>query len=348
MRILYVMPSFDEGGTEIHVLNLIRGMTERGHEVTLASTGGRLERELPPSAKILHIPSEKKNPITIIYCALRLAILNRKYHWDIIHAHSRVPAWISWLASKLSGVKWAVTAHALYSLNLGIIPLKHSDGAICISHAVKNHLAGQLPSDTEIIPNGIIPPSLRHKDFPHDQTRFLCVGRLTHLKGIDVVINALSGLKGYTWTLDVLGEGDERGNLESLALSLGISECVRFCGDKERNEVERYMAGSSCMLFPSYSEGMGLVVLEALSVGLPVIASDLEALREIADGELVRAGDIDAWRGAIEGFILSGEASPLNAEKIMTVEEMTVRVEEYYRRIIPAPFTAPGKNFSPR
>ena len=332
MRILYIMPGFDEGGAEVHVLNLIRGMTERGHEVTLASSGGRLEQELPPSAKIIHMPADKKNPATIIACALKLARLNKQYHWDIVHAHSRVPAWISWLLSKLSGVKWIVTAHALYSLNLGIIPLKHADGAICISQAVKRHLANYLPSDTVIIPNGIIPPKLRHSDFPHDEMRFLVVGRLTRLKGLDVALRALSGLKGYDWTLDVLGEGDERVSLELLASELGIGERVRFLGDRERQEVESYMAGASCLLFPSYSEGMGLVVLEALSAGLPVIASDLEALREFAEGELVPAGNVEAWRNAIEGFIVSGVSSPLNLKNIITVEEMTAQVEEYYRK----------------
>lgn len=332
MRILYVMPGFDEGGAEIHVLNLMRGMSALGHEVTLASSGGKLEQYLPPSAKILNMPAHRKNPITIITCAMKIASLNAKYHWDIIHAHSRVPAWVSWLASRITGVPWVFTAHAMYSLNAGIIPLRHADGAICISQAVKKHLAGYLPSDTVIIPNGIIPPKLKHSDFPHDDVRFLFVGRLTRLKGLDVVLMALSGLKGYDWTLDVVGEGDERGNLEGLASDLGLSGRVRFLGDKDRPEVESYMAGSSCLLFPSYSEGMGLVVLEAMSVGLPVIASDLEALREFAASELVPAGNVDAWRNAAERFIVSGEASPLNAGKIVTADDMTARVEEYYRK----------------
>ena len=341
MNILYVMPGFDEGGAEIHVLNLIRGMSERGHNITLASSGGRLEAELPPSVKILHIPAHLKNPATIIYCALKIARLNIKYHWDIIHSHSRVPWWVSWLASRFTGVKWIATAHALYSLNPGLIPLRHSDGTICISSAVSRHLEKYLPADTVIIPNGIIPPSLRHKDFPHDEMRFLVVGRLTRLKGIDVAMNALAGLKGYEWRLDVLGEGGERGKLETLSESLGISGRVKFHGDKDKPEVERYMAESSCLLFPSYSEGMGLVVLEALSAGLPVIASDLEALREFSldntntkSGGLVPSGDVVAWRNAIERFILTGEASPLNPENIITIEEMTVKTEEYYEKVL--------------
>ena len=334
LKILYVMPGFDEGGAEVHVLNLIRGMSERGHDVTLASCGGRLEGELPQSAKIIHVPSHLKNPVTIIYSALKLARLNSKYQWDIIHSHSRVPSWVSWVLSGITGVKWVVTAHALYSLNAGLIPMRHAFGAISISHAVREHLREYLPADNVIIPNGIIPPKLRHEDFSHDEMKFLIVGRLTRLKGVDVALRALSGLKGYEWTLDVLGEGSERVKLEGLSGELGISERVKFHGDKERPEVERYMAGSSCLLFPSYSEGQGLAVMEALSAGLPVIASDLEALRDFATGELVPAGNVGEWRKAIERFILTGEATSFNHKNIMTVDEMIAKTEEYYRKVL--------------
>ena len=336
LKILYVMPGFDEGGAEVHVLNLIRGMSKNGHDVTLASSGGRLEKDLPPSAKILHVPAHVKNPITIIYSAVKLAVLSRKFHWDIIHAHSRVPAWVSWLASKLTGAKWIVTAHSLYSLNAGLIPFSHADGAICISRSVMSHLEGRLPKNAEIIPNGIIPPEFCYGDFQHDDTRFLIVGRLTRLKAVDVALNALAGLKGYSWTLDVLGEGDERGNLESLSSKLGISERVKFHGDKSKSEVSKFMAQSSCILFTSKSEGAGLVVYEALNAGLPVIASDIDAMREIAndDGDLVMAGNVQEWRKAIERFILTGKSSSLDAENIITVDKMTIKTEKYYRKVL--------------
>ena len=337
MKILYVMPGFDEGGAEVHVLNLIREMSRSGHDVTLASSGGRLENDLPPSAKILHIPAHIKNPITIIYCAVKLAILNRKFHWDIIHAHSRVPAWVSWLASKLTGAKFIVTAHSLYSLNAGLIPYSHADGAICISHSVMTHLEGRLPSNAKIIPNGIITPEFYHKDFQHKGTaKFLIVGRLTRLKAVDVALNALAGLKAYDWTLDILGEGDERKNLEALSANLGISERVKFHGDKSKSDVSMFMAESSCMLFTSKSEGAGLVVYEAVACGLPVIASDIDAMREIAcdDGDLVMAGDVHEWRNAIERFILAGKSSRLDAKNIMMLDEMTVQTEKYYREVL--------------
>ena len=327
------MPGFDEGGAEIHVLNLIREMSSR-HEITLISHGGRLEAYLPPNVRIIHMPSHLKNPVTIIYCALKIALLNAKYHWDIIHAHSRVPAWVSWLAARLAGVKWVVTAHALYSLNFGIVPLRHSDGAIAISQAVCHYLSEYLPDNAIIIPNGIIPPKIYHRDFTHNEMKFLIAGRLTRLKGVDVALSALSELIAYDWTLDVIGEGSERENLAALSESLGISERVTFHGDKGKIDVEKFMAKSSCLLFPSKSEGQGLVVLEALSAGLPVIASDLEALRDFADGDLVAPGDIGEWRKAIEAFILTGKSSALNAGNIITVSEMAAKTEKYYTEVL--------------
>lgn len=330
MRILYIIPEFNEGGVETHVCNLIHELTKRGHEITLLSRGGKLEAQLPECVKIFHMPVDRKNLFTGIYCALKISGLSKKFRWDIIHAHSRVPAWIAWLAASAAKIKWLMTAHALYSLNFGIKPLKHADGVICVSEAVKNHLYNYLPNENIIIPNGIKISEYRYKDFDHDKIKFLFAGRLTRLKGLDVALQALSGLKNYEWSFDIIGDGPQRQELENLACSLEISERVKFHGSKTKNELERFMACSSCLLFPSYQEGMGLVVLEALSIGLPVIASDLEALREISSGGLVPAGNIMKWREAVKKFLDAGISCSFNPEKIITIHEMAIRTENFY------------------
>ena len=334
MRILYVIPEFEEGGAEVHVLHLINELSKRGHEITLATSGGKLETQLPENVRVIHVPAERKNLFTVFYCAIKLSRLHKNFQWDIIHAHSRVPAWIAWILARLIHVKWLMTAHALYSLNVGLIPLRHADGVIYISQAVKNHLQNYMSKNSIIIPNGITPPKLRHKDFPHERIKFLTVGRLTRLKGIDVVLKALSGLKDYEWTLDILGEGSQREELERLSNELGLNDRVKFHGDTNKEKVELFMAEASCLLFPSYQEGMGLVVLEALALGLPVIASDLEALQELSSGELIPAGNVEKWSEAIENFIKDRVASPLNTNHIITIEEMTIKTEKYYSQIL--------------
>ncbi len=331
MRILHIVPEFEEGGVERYVTQLTTEQLACGHRVFLATAGGKLEAQLPREVEVIHLPVQRKNPVTGVYCAVCLAL--KRGQWDIIHAHSRVPAWISWWTSALTSMPWIMTAHAVYSLNAGIAPLKHASGVICISDAVKQHLEGYLPARTAVVPNGVRKPTLlwEGRGFP-DYPRFLFVGRLTRLKGLDTALRALGELKGRTWYLDVIGDGPQRAELEALVSELGLQNRVRFHGF--RDDVEKWMVSSGCLLFPSYQEGMGLVVLQALNVGLPVLASDLEPLRPLASGPLVPPGDVEAWRKAIEKVLDGEAASPLSSEGITAFEETVRRTEEFYREVL--------------
>ena len=94
------------------------------------------------------------------------------------------------------------------------------------------------------------------------------------------------------------------------------------------------MARSGCLLFSSYQEGMPLTVLEALAVGIPILASDIEQLRPLASGNLIPPRDVDAWRGAIEKILDGEAASPLLAEKLSTFEETARKTEEFYGEVL--------------
>ena len=331
MRILHIVPEFEEGGVERYVLQLAKEQIVHGHRVFLATAGGKLESLLPREVEILHLPVQRKNLFTGLYCVYCLARKHRQ--WDILHVHSRVPAWIAWWTSALTNIPWIMTAHAIYSLNAGIAPLKRASGVICVSDAVKQHLAGYLPVRTITVPNGVRKPSRlwEGRGFP-DNPRFLFVGRLTRLKGLDTAIRALGGLKNREWTLDVIGDGPLRPELEALTAELGLKDRVRFHGF--RDDVEDWMASSGCLLFPSYQEGIGLTLLEALNVGLPVLASDLEPLRPLASGPLIAPGNVDAWREAIEKILDGEAASPLLAEKLSTFEETARKTEEFYGEVL--------------
>ncbi len=331
MRILHLVPEFEEGGVERYVLQLAKEQLAQGHQVYLATAGGKLEPLLPPEVKVIHLPVHKKNLITGLYCVFHL-VQNIKL-WDLLHAHSRVPSWIAWWTSALTDLPWIMTAHAIYSLNAGITPFKHANGAICISEPVKRHLTNYLPARTIIVPNGVRKPShLWEGENNSKQPRFLFVGRLTRLKGLDTLLRALAPLQEHPWTLDVIGDGPQRAEWESLTAELNLKERVTFHGF--RDDVEDWMISSSCLLFPSHHEGMGLVVLEALNVGLPVLASDLEPLRPLASGPLIPPEDVDAWRKGIEKVLKCEGASPLSAENLPTFADTVRKTEEFYKEIL--------------
>lgn len=331
MRILHIVPEFEEGGVERYVLRLTQEQLAHGHQVSLATAGGKLEPLLPREVEVLHLPVQKKNLFTGLYCVFCLA--RKRGQWDILHAHSRVPAWVAWWTSALTGIPWIMTAHAPYSLNPGLIPLKHAKGVICCSQAVEDHLAGRLPSHALTIPNGI-QKTKRHwngKAFTQNP-KFLFVGYLARRKGLKVALRALGKLKEREWSLDVLGDGAQRQELETLVQELGLKDRVTFHGF--RNDAEDWMASAGCLLFPSWQEGLPLVVLEALAVGLPILASDIEPLRPLASGALIPPGDVDAWAKAIEKVLDGGAASPLLAERLTTFEETVRKTEEFYRDVL--------------
>ena len=228
-----------------------------------------------------------------------------------------------------------MTAHAPYSLNLGIMPLKHADGVICVSESVRTHLQNYLPPLNVTIPNGIWKPSAKWegKYFPVNK-KFLYVGYLAKRKGLDVALKALGSLKDYEWTLDILGDGSQRKELETLVEELGIRERVKFYGF--RDDAENFMSRAACLLFPSYQEGLPLTGNEALAVGLPVLASDIEPLRPLADGELVREGDVDSWTAAIRRVLDGGAASPLCRDRLTSFEETADRTEKFYFEVLNA------------
>ena len=335
MKILHIVPEFEEGGVERYVLNLSREQIKRGHEITLATAGGKLEKYLHENIKLIKIPAQKKNPFTIIFCALYLSLKNKNFKWDIVHAHSRVPAWIAWLISGITKIKWIMTAHAPYSLNPGIIPFKHADGAICVSESVEKHLEKFLPKLKITIPNGVKKPEFlwQGKGFLESKNpKFLYVGYLARRKGLDVAINALGFFKNKKWTLDVVGDGAQREELENLVEKLNLKDRVKFYGF--RDDAEKFMSESDCLLFPSHQEGLPLTVNEALAVGLPVLASDIEPLRPLSKGKLIEPGNVEAWKEAIKILFESGKASPLSAENLTSFDETVDKNEKFYERVL--------------
>ncbi|MBW2484911.1 MAG: glycosyltransferase family 4 protein, partial [Deltaproteobacteria bacterium] len=114
-----------------------------------------------------------------------------------------------------------------------------------------------------------------------------------------------------------------------------LQEKVFFHGFRDDPDV--WMAKSDCLFFPSYNEGMPLTLARAIQIGIPVIASDIEPVSEMALGNngLVKPGDLVAWKKAIETFLVTKQA-PIAFDKgrIPTVAQMTQEVHSVYAAAI--------------
>ncbi len=343
MKIIQVLPELDIGGVERHVIDLSNELAERGHDVMVISNGGQMQSQL--SDKVIHrkLPVHKKTPITALGCSVKISSWIRKEGWQLIHAHSRVPAWIAWRTSSKTKIPWIYTAHACYSLNYGLVPLKHAGYVISVSETVEHHIRDFLPQAHSVIPVALPEPTIKWDPENRGKNKFIFVGRLTKIKGLNTVIEALGKLKDENWVLNVLGDGPERKKLEGQATALGIEDKIIFHGYSE--EADKFMARSSCLLFPSLSEGYGLVLARALQIGLPVIASNIEQVKKILGSteNMPYPCDVDSWAEEIKKEIFGLRSYDEKKIKVFGMNEMADGILKLYRSALCGRFSNDGE-----
>lgn len=346
MKIMHILPELEEGGVERLLPIFANGQSALGHDVSVVSFGGRLTSLLNPSVRHIEMPVHKKNPFTIIACALRIARIVRREKIQMIHAHSRIPGWVSYFVRKFaSGVKVVYTAHARFSsMNfLSVWPVSQADGVTCVSHCVKDHFKEWLPKGNPVwviynaYPGKVVPwegsgdPKHKH---------LLFVGRISEKKGPDVLVQALSAVKNGGWCLDVLGDGPLMPKLKNQVKELGLEDKITLHGYSDK--VPEMISRCDLFLFPSMDEeGLPLALTEALYAGAPVIASDIAASRELASleqaaaGELLAPTDAAAWAGAIAHF-LDGTLIPKLklAVHLPAESEMVGTMLDFYSEVV--------------
>jgi glycosyltransferase involved in cell wall biosynthesis len=154
---------------------------------------------------------------------------------------------------------------------------------VCVSEAVRSSLVEWKPSlkgRCEVLHNGI---DLGRFESGERTDRsvpvVISVGRLTASKGYATALRAIALLSDLDLRYVLVGDGPQRKRLEKLARHLGVWKRVRFAG--RSHDVPGLLARADVFLHPSRSEGFGISVLEAMASGLPVVCTDLPALREI-------------------------------------------------------------------
>jgi glycosyltransferase involved in cell wall biosynthesis len=133
------------------------------------------------------------------------------------------------------------------------------------------------------------------------------VGRLSPEKGIPILLRAVTKLE-CDYDLRLVGSGQQQGQLEGLASELGVRHKVHFLGTISWGDaLFELMRDSDILILPSHTEGLPLVLLEGMSQGLPVVASNVggvpEIVRDEVTGLLFPVGDVDALAGAISRLV---------------------------------------------
>ena len=184
-----------------------------------------------------------------------------------------------------------------------------ADSVIAVSDALANAINKRFGVRCGVINNMVEKRFFRTaiSGNPHKGFRFISVGSLFAIKGYDTLIEAFSKLSDdVDVSLDIVGKGTEYDSLQRLINDRGQQKRIRLAGVKPPEEVARMLENADCFVLASRSETFGIVFIEAMAKGLPVIATRCGGPEEIVNkeyGKLVDVGDIDGLANALEFMI---------------------------------------------
>jgi glycosyltransferase involved in cell wall biosynthesis len=247
----------------------------------------------------------------IISVRLALNKIIKETDPDLVHCHYSYPAGVVACLLKMKfGLPYVVTEHTRISTTfrsvfhrwLSIRALHNSSINITVSAALKKELSDEGISNVEVVPN-VIDTSrfLVNRNIPG----ILKIGFLgslnTHNKGLDLLLKACSGLPA-DFSLKIGGGGINIAHYREMAENLGISGKCNFIGEVPVNEIPGFYSGLNLFVLPSRYETFGIVLVEAMASGLPVISTRCGGPEEIINdrvGLLVDTDNSDQLKEAI-------------------------------------------------
>ena len=293
----------------------------------------------------------------LVHLGLAVVVAFRRDRPTVVHAHSTFAGVIVRLLGLVHGRSvvivycphgWAFDAQGAPFVRRAVrlaerILALCCDQVIAISHAERQggEAAGIPDTRMSVIRNGIAPtgPDVDAADWPTGRRKVLFVGRLDPQKGLDILLEAVAAVPDRV-AVRVVGRAVVAGD----AMPTG-AEAVEYLGWLDAASVTRQMRACDLLVVPSRWEGFGLVALEAMRVGKPVVASTVGGLPEIVvdgvTGRLVPPGDPAALRDALLGIEdgelrRMGEAGRARFLRLFTSDRLADELDALYRSLLVA------------
>ena len=296
MHIVHLVPEMQQGGVETVVAALNRELVKAGHTSTVISNGGIMARQIESDGG-RHITLDvcSKNPLTFLYRVSELRRLVSDLRPSVVHAHSRVPAWLAWRANRKRGLPFVTTVHGFNSISKYSEIMTKGDRVICVSNPVKAYIQQHYKTPEAKI--RVIHPGLEPEAFDPDQITQERIDRVKQRYGLDgkkVVssIGRITELKDYetfirAFAMAFKEDPDLRGlivghvrkdkqehlrHLEQLINTLDLGDTVHIATDL--TDMQAVYAASTLVVSCSKKpESFGLTLIEALAMNTPVIAT---------------------------------------------------------------------------
>lgn len=327
MKILQTCPKLNQGGVERGTIELANYLSANNIENFICSNGGILVEQLN-NTNHFTLPVHKKNPVSIISNTFKLTRYLNENKIDIVHARSRAPAWVGFLACKFStSTKYVTTYHGEYShenifKKAYSYPMRAGVKIAAISEFIKTHLKEVYNiSDGKIMTayrcfdeNKFNLDNLDQNEVREIKEKYnlnthetvLClVGRFSKIKGQIELIESLGKIKDEKWKLLLVGSGDEKitAKIKNLIIEKELEDKVILTGNQTKPE-NFYAVSDICFSVRITPEAFGRTPLEAQALEKIVIATNqgghLETIIEGKTGYLVQYNNLDDWASKIK------------------------------------------------
>lgn len=324
-RVLHVCEPTHSGAALVS-FRLADGLRAQGVESVVMTPGGRLagwcaEAGIP----VIALPFSRRAPSSYVRSLRRLRRVVAEGDFSLIHAHSSFSGLLARVARTRGFPPIVFQPHAWSWLAVRAelqAPLKlleralapRADLLLCVSaeELAVGRAAGLRPRRVVVVANGVVfPATTRDRSSLPDRPAAGTVARLSHQKGIDVLMRAAARPEWPAGvSVEVLGTGSDEAELGALGAELGVQERVRLRGyvDAPQGDLDRW----ELFVLPSRYEGSPLALLEALAAGLVLVATQVAGVAELMPGSrltapvddplaLARAvaAAVDDWPGAL-------------------------------------------------
>jgi len=301
LTVVQTLPALHSGGVERGTLEIARALVAAGHRSIVISSGGRLVEQLVrEGSEHIALPVHRKSLFSLLQVRPFRRLLE-DIRPDIVHARSRIPAWIAWLALRGMPAEtrphFVTTVHGLYSVSPYSVIMTKGERVIAVSETVRQYILNNYPScpanSIDLIYRGVDPAEFPysyqptaewlqqwHTRFPQLANKKILTlpGRITRLKGHEAFINLIAQLKTEGLPVHglIVGGAEEKkldylAELRQLVAHHSLANDITFTG--LRTDIRDIFAVSDIVFsLSSKPESFGRTVLEALRLGRPVIA----------------------------------------------------------------------------
>ena len=300
------LPPQVPGGTEIATCEIAKNLAKLGHEVHVI-TGvdpGPVKYDIEQG---FYVHYAKSIGIPILFSItnfINTLLIVRRINPDIMHAQMVLLGLHVWLIKKVLRKPYVIYGRGSdiylsprFHKLLAKLALMDADAVIALTNDMKQALQKLHQRAVILIPNGVdidkfstlSREEARSKfNIKHNERKLIFVGRLIPIKGIRFLIEAMPLIRKQHpgARLLIVGNGEERQNLEELAEKLNLKKWISFLGQIPSERIPEYMVASDIFVLPSLSEGFPLTILEAMASALPIVTTRVRGLPEIIkDGE---------------------------------------------------------------